>query len=193
MKIPQSISSHMPTQRPFSGLPELPTRPPRRLEEQLRDACRVRHYSLRTEEAYWMARPSRRPPSSPPPPWWTRRFVLFHGKRHPRELGGGGDHGIFDRGGDGARSGRQHAARPKTLAFASPVRRRLGRRSGTAGCRWWRGPEAIRQWFAGHRRRFGGGQFGATPNRTRGTACATLREKICGNLRGRGRFWRKLW
>jgi integron integrase len=33
---------------------------------------RVRHYSARTEEAYRH---------------WIRRFILFHGKRHPRELG----------------------------------------------------------------------------------------------------------
>jgi integron integrase len=32
----------------------------------------VRHYSRRTEEAYL---------------GWIRRFILFHGKRHPRELG----------------------------------------------------------------------------------------------------------
>jgi len=33
---------------------------------------RVRHYSLRTEEAYV---------------GWIRRFIVFHGKRHPREMG----------------------------------------------------------------------------------------------------------
>src|SRR4029434_3026846 len=32
---------------------------------------RLRHYSLRTEEAYV---------------GWIRRYILFHGKRHPREL-----------------------------------------------------------------------------------------------------------
>ncbi|TCO92964.1 integron integrase [Chthoniobacter flavus] len=47
-------------------------RGPRRLEERLREACRLRHYSLRTEEAYWM---------------WVRRFILFHAKRHPKEMG----------------------------------------------------------------------------------------------------------
>jgi integron integrase len=40
--------------------------------EQLRECLRVHHYSLRTEEAYVD---------------WTRRFILFHGKRHPREMG----------------------------------------------------------------------------------------------------------
>jgi integron integrase len=46
--------------------------PPPRLLDQVRDACRVRHYSLRTEDAYAQ---------------WIRRFILFHDKRHPREMG----------------------------------------------------------------------------------------------------------
>ena len=40
--------------------------------EQLRNAIRVRHYRYRTEQSYVD---------------WVRRFVLFHGKRHPREMG----------------------------------------------------------------------------------------------------------
>lgn len=40
--------------------------------EQVRQSFRVRHYSIRTEESYLM---------------WIRRFILFHGKRHPREMG----------------------------------------------------------------------------------------------------------
>lgn len=43
-----------------------------RLLDQLRDRIRVKHYSLRTEQAYVD---------------WARRFILFHGKRHPRDLG----------------------------------------------------------------------------------------------------------
>lgn len=46
--------------------------PPPKLLDQLRDACRVRHYSIRTEEAYAD---------------WVRRYILFHGKRHPRDMG----------------------------------------------------------------------------------------------------------
>lgn len=42
------------------------------LLDQLRSAIVVRHYSPRTEEAY---------------AYWTKRFVRFHGVRHPRELG----------------------------------------------------------------------------------------------------------
>ncbi|MEF8767696.1 integron integrase [Candidatus Accumulibacter contiguus] len=48
------------------------SRPPRRLLEQLSDRIRVKHYSIRTEQAYSE---------------WVRRFILFHGKRHPREMG----------------------------------------------------------------------------------------------------------
>ncbi|MDR3682262.1 MAG: integron integrase [Geothrix sp.] len=46
--------------------------PPPKLLDQLRERLRVRHYSLRTEDAYVD---------------WVRRFILFHGKRHPRVLG----------------------------------------------------------------------------------------------------------
>ena len=40
--------------------------------DRLRQEIRVRHYSIRTEEAYTD---------------WVRRFIVFHGKRHPSELG----------------------------------------------------------------------------------------------------------
>lgn len=46
-------------------------RPSPRLLDQLHDRIRVKHYSIRTETAYVD---------------WARRFVLFHGERHPREL-----------------------------------------------------------------------------------------------------------
>jgi hypothetical protein len=39
---------------------------------RLRHAVRVRHYSPRTQEAYT---------------GWVRRFVHYHGLRHPAELG----------------------------------------------------------------------------------------------------------
>jgi len=38
----------------------------------LREVIRFKHYSLRTEEAYWNR---------------IKRFILFHNKRHPREMG----------------------------------------------------------------------------------------------------------
>ena len=46
--------------------------PPPRLLETVRDAIRLRHYSLRTEQSYVQ---------------WIRRFIYFHGKRHPRDMG----------------------------------------------------------------------------------------------------------
>ncbi len=45
-----------------------------KLLEQVRETIRQRHFSRRTEEAYVE---------------WTRRFVLFHGKRHPSQMGAG--------------------------------------------------------------------------------------------------------
>lgn len=46
--------------------------PPPRLLQQLRDRIRLRHYSLRTERTYGH---------------WVKRYVAFHGMRHPREMG----------------------------------------------------------------------------------------------------------
>jgi integron integrase len=43
-----------------------------RLLDQVRDAIRARHYSYRTEQAYV---------------GWIRRYILFHRKRHPVEMG----------------------------------------------------------------------------------------------------------
>lgn len=43
-----------------------------RLLDQLRERIRVKHYSIRTEETYVH---------------WVRRFILFHHKRHPAEMG----------------------------------------------------------------------------------------------------------
>ena len=45
---------------------------PLRLLDALRERLRYMHYSLRTEEAYVH---------------WVRGFVLWSGRRHPREMG----------------------------------------------------------------------------------------------------------
>src|ERR671922_568958 len=42
-----------------------------KLLDQVREAIRMRHYSVRTEEAYVS---------------WIKRFIFFHGKRHPLEM-----------------------------------------------------------------------------------------------------------
>ncbi|MDD3019215.1 MAG: integron integrase [Comamonas sp.] len=57
----------MPACDPNAEIP----RPPKLLE-RMRIHLRTRHYSIRTEEAYID---------------WARRFILFHGKRHPRDMG----------------------------------------------------------------------------------------------------------
>jgi integron integrase len=46
--------------------------PKPRLLDRVRAAVRPRHYSRRTEEAYVA---------------WIRRYIVFHGKRHPAEMG----------------------------------------------------------------------------------------------------------
>jgi integron integrase len=46
--------------------------PKARLREQVHEVMRFKHYARRTEETYWQ---------------WMRRYILFHGKRHPREMG----------------------------------------------------------------------------------------------------------
>jgi len=43
-----------------------------KLLDHVRDAIRTRHYSLQTEKAYVQ---------------WIKRFIFFHDKRHPREMG----------------------------------------------------------------------------------------------------------
>jgi integron integrase len=45
---------------------------PPRLLDRVRAAIRARHYSRRTEDAYVA---------------WIRRFIVFHGRRHPIEMG----------------------------------------------------------------------------------------------------------
>ena len=46
--------------------------PKRKLLEQVSDVARLKHLSLRTEQAYLT---------------WIKRYIIFHEKRHPQELG----------------------------------------------------------------------------------------------------------
>jgi integron integrase len=45
---------------------------PKKLLDQVREAMRLKHYAYRTEETYVQ---------------WIRRYILFHNKRHPIEMG----------------------------------------------------------------------------------------------------------
>jgi integrase len=49
-------------------------KPPAKLLDRVRFCIRLKGYSIRTEQAYV---------------GWIRRFILFHGKRHPQEMGKG--------------------------------------------------------------------------------------------------------
>jgi integron integrase len=54
----------------MTTLPDTPQSP--KLLDQVRDRLRVKHYSIRTETQYIQ---------------WIKRFILFHGKRHPKDMG----------------------------------------------------------------------------------------------------------
>ncbi len=47
-------------------------KPPKKLLDQVRELIRRKHYSIRTEQAYVL---------------WIKRYILFHNKRHPRDMG----------------------------------------------------------------------------------------------------------
>nr|WP_200907276.1 phage integrase N-terminal SAM-like domain-containing protein [Ardenticatena maritima] len=53
-------SSQQPPQRPL------------KLLDRVRQVLRRKHYSYRTEQAYIQ---------------WIKRYILFHNKRHPKEMG----------------------------------------------------------------------------------------------------------
>jgi hypothetical protein len=44
---------------------------PKRLLDHVREQIHLRHYPIRTEQAYVT---------------WIRRYILFHSKKHPKEL-----------------------------------------------------------------------------------------------------------
>ena len=46
--------------------------PPPKLLDQVRDKLRVKHDSIHTEQSYVD---------------WIKRYILFHGKQHPKNLG----------------------------------------------------------------------------------------------------------
>lgn len=46
---------------------------PKKLLDQVRDAIRLKHYSYKTEQTYV---------------GWIRRYILFHNKQHPKDMGG---------------------------------------------------------------------------------------------------------
>jgi hypothetical protein len=57
---------------PSAATPPGESRQPKRLVDRLREASRARRLGRRTQAAYLR---------------WIRRFIVFHGKRHPERMG----------------------------------------------------------------------------------------------------------
>ena len=70
LREPDCLGPGHPSASPPMRDPDSVRRP--RLLDRVREAIRARHYSRRTEKSYV---------------GWIRRFILFHGKRHPSEMG----------------------------------------------------------------------------------------------------------
>ena len=64
------IENAKASRRPEGFIPN----PKLKLLDQVSEVMRFKHYSIRTESTYRD---------------WIKRFILFHGKRHPREMGAG--------------------------------------------------------------------------------------------------------
>jgi len=47
-------------------------KPPKKLLDQVRDLIRLKHYSILTEQSYIP---------------WIKRYIYFHKKRHPKDMG----------------------------------------------------------------------------------------------------------
>jgi hypothetical protein len=58
--------------RDFTHSPTSSLQTPPRLLDHVRERIRYRHYSLRTEKVYV---------------FWIRRFIQFHGLKHPKDMG----------------------------------------------------------------------------------------------------------
>jgi integron integrase len=78
----ETVNAHRPINHSFAvidgglsiknGTPAPPSAQKPKLLDQVREAIRMRHYSYMTEKAYVH---------------WIKRFIFFHNKRHPAELG----------------------------------------------------------------------------------------------------------
>ncbi len=68
----KNYSGNFSTSKPAVKTISAPVVPPPKLLEQVRARLRLKHYSLRTEAAYI---------------GWIRRYILFHHKRHPKDMG----------------------------------------------------------------------------------------------------------
>ena len=75
-----------------------------KLLDRVRQMIRTRHYSVRTEKAY---------------AHWIKRFIIFHDKRHPNEMGRIGNRTISFEFGEGQARKRLHAESSAQCGFIS--------------------------------------------------------------------------
>ena len=54
---------------------------PKKLLDHVREAIRLKHYSRHTEQAYVT---------------WIKRYIFFHDKRHPKDMGAAEIEAFFD-------------------------------------------------------------------------------------------------
>ncbi len=69
---PQSVNEETGVEHTTGAPMTRSSRPPRRLSDIVREQLRMEHYAYRTERTYLM---------------WMKRFVHFHDRRDPREMG----------------------------------------------------------------------------------------------------------
>ena len=77
MTAPQQQVNSGPARGPWrenyiKNSPKVFPNPKAKLLDQVREVLRVKHYAIRTEEMYIH---------------WIKRYILFHKKRHPNEIG----------------------------------------------------------------------------------------------------------
>lgn len=84
-----------------------------KLLDRVRDRVRVLHYSIRTEDAYVD---------------WIKRFILFHGKRHPQEMGAPELEAFLTH----LAVDRKSRPRPRTRSCSSIAKSRAGRSESSA-------------------------------------------------------------
>lgn len=66
------LTIEKPNATPSTALPDERAKQQPKLLDRMRESIRVKHYSLATEKNYIQ---------------WAKRFILFHHKRHPAEMG----------------------------------------------------------------------------------------------------------
>ena len=87
---------------PYTPNTDAPRQP--KLLERMRIHLRTQHYSIRTEQAYVD---------------WARRFILFHKKWHPQEMGCLRGRGFLELSGRGAAGISLHAKPSQGGTFVS--------------------------------------------------------------------------